>query len=123
MSTTEAEIADEKQTKEEADITQTGDEEKRLDGEPRIEEKLAQATTTNASILSASEIRGSTDETVTAESPSNARDAENGLDESESEKEEVSTAEPASNGTEDGWVDILGNGQLMKKVGTLIPVL
>ena len=42
MSTTEEELADEKQTQEESRVTQNGDEEKQLGDEPQMDERLAQ---------------------------------------------------------------------------------
>ena len=77
------------------------------DDKPQVE------PTTNASVLSASDIRDSVDDTIVEPSPNDAGNAENG---SKSEVKSEPAVEQTSNGTDD-WEDILGNGQLMKKVG------
>ena len=118
MSTTEEELADEKQTQEESGVTQNGDEEKQLGDEPQMDERLAQGKTPNASVLSSSEIRDVSDETTIEPHPADTHDAKNGFEANESKAEEAE-AEPASSGVEDGWEDILGNGQLMKKVSAM----
>lgn len=119
MSTTEEELADEKQAQEESGATQNGDEESHLGDEAQMDEGLAQGKTPNASVLSASEIRGvDSDEITTEPHPADAHDAKNGLEANESKTEEAE-ADPTSNGVEDDWEDILGNGQLMKKVSVI----
>lgn len=116
MSTMEEELADDKQTQEESDVVQNGDEENQLGDELQTDERLTREKTTNAS---ASEIRGVTDETTVEPHPGDAHDANNGFEASESKREQAET-EPASNGVEDDWVDVLGNGQLMKKVSAIL---
>ena len=77
--------------------------------------KLPPEATTNASILSASDIRGSVDDTIVESLPDDVPKTENGS-KGEVDTVEPAEEEPASNGNDD-WEDILGNGQLMKKVG------
>ena len=84
--------------------------------QPQTDIKTPLEATTNASILSASDIRGSVDDTAVETSPDDAPIAENGS-KGEADTSEPPAEEPASNGSDD-WEDILGNGQLMKKVGT-----
>ena len=89
--------------------------------QPQTEGKISPEATTNSSIVSASDIRGSVDDTTIEASPEaeEAPSAENGS--KDEDKATKPTEEPASNGESNGdddWQDILGNGQLMKKVGT-----
>ena len=86
--------------------------------QPQTDGKVSPEPATNSSIVSASDIRGSVDDTAVEAPPEDPPSAENGS------KSEDKAAEPveelASNGESNGgddWQDILGNGQLMKKVG------
>ena len=84
------------------------------------EGKLLPETTTNSSIVSASDIRGSVDDTTIEASPEpeEAPSVENGS--KDEDKATKAVEEPTSNGESNGdaYDDLLGNGQLMKKVCT-----
>ena len=98
--------------------------EKEGSSQPQTEGKLSPETTTidttNSSIVSASDIRGSVDNTTIEASPEpeEAPSAENGS--KDEDKATKAVEEPASNGESNGdaYDDLLGNGQLMKKVCT-----
>ena len=90
--------------------------------QPQTDGKVSPEAPTNSSIVSASDIRGSVDDTAVGAPPEEEPSAENG---SKNEDKAVEpTEEPASNGESangsDDWQDVLGNGQLMKKVSMLV---
>lgn len=86
--------------------------------QPQTDGKVSPEAATNASIVSASDIRGSVDDTTVEAPPEAPPSDENGSKSEDKAGEPVE--EPASNGESvngsDDWQDILGNGQLMKKV-------
>jgi hypothetical protein len=87
--------------------------------QPQRDGKVSPEAITNSSIVSASDIRGSVDDTTVEAPPEESSSAENGSNGEDKAAEPVE--EPASNGESanggDDWQDVLGNGQLMKKVG------
>ena len=91
--------------------------------QPQTDGKISPEPATNSSIVSASDIRGSVDDTAVEAPPEDPPSAENGSKSEDKAAEPVE--EPASNGESNGgddWQDILGNGQLMKKVGIMFTV-
>lgn len=135
MSTGETHLADENQSQDRADIVHIEEdgEEKLIDSKAKNEEVASPEVFPNASVLSASDIRASVDETTAvAESPpAIAVEAENDAQSESKVQEKVAVVEEPSNGEEEanngaeklsngaeeeGWIDILANGQLMKKV-------
>ena len=116
MSSTEAELGGDKQSQEEPDVTRPEKEEIQTVDKTQNEEKPSLEALPNASVLSASEIRGPTDETTVEASPSNAGGDASGEESEAKEEKETTAMEQTSNGAEEGWEDVLGNGQLVKKV-------
>ena len=112
------------------------------DNQPQRDGKISPEAVTNSSIVSASDIRESVNDTTveapSEESPSaenDSKDEEKAAEpvvealpeesptcstENGSNGEDKAAEEPASNGESanggDDWQDVLGNGQLMKKV-------
>ena len=89
--------------------------------QPQTDGKASSEAATNSSIVSASDIRGSVDDTAVEAPPEEVPSAENGSKSEDKTAEPVE--EPASNGESNGgddWQDILGNGQLMKKVSMCV---
>lgn len=120
MSTaTEPELADEKKSQDEEEPVQEEDEAGAVDEKPEVDMKaLPDEATINASVLSASEIRSPAYDTTAESSPSGVEEskngAENGVEEKSAKEEDSNRPESADSHTD--WVDILGNGQLMKRV-------
>ena len=81
--------------------------------------KVSPEATTNASVVSASDICGSVDDIAAETTP---EDAPNASSDSKDETSAVEApGEPTSNGEckteeDEEWQDVLGTGQLMKKV-------
>ena len=115
------------------------------DNQPQRDGKISPEAVTNSSIVSASDIRESVNDTMVEAPSEESPSAENGSKDEEKAAEPVVEAlseesptrsaengsngedkaaepveEPASNGESanggDDWQDVLGNGQLMKKV-------
>ena len=117
------ELADEKKSQDQEEPVQVTDEAAASEEKPEVDLKALLDETTNASVLSASDIRSAADDTTTAAAPGGAEETKNGVEDEVEAKpagEEDSNVPASADSDNSDWVDVLGNGQLMKKVCSVV---